>query len=67
MTEKQIQASASSVTGKVQIYLSAEYDRQVLNLLVKVITVTLNNSHEKSENVHTGRRLMMIKINYCLN
>ena len=25
-------------------------------------TATSNNSHEKSENVHTGRRLMMIKM-----
>ena len=38
---------ASSVTGKVQIYLSAEYDKQVLNLLAKVITAATNNSHEK--------------------
>ena len=40
---------AGSVTEKVQIYLSAEYDRQVLNLLAKVITVTSNNSNVKNK------------------
>ena len=43
---------ASSATGKVQIYPSAEYDRQVLNLLVKGIIAITNNSNAKSENVN---------------
>ena len=43
---------ASSATGKVQIYLSAEYDKQALNLLAKVITATTKKlAREKSKNM----------------